>query len=454
MATAEHVLPVFVLDPALLASPYVGDKRVAFLLEGLRRLDQDLETRGSRLIVRRGSPRQALAQIVTESGANAILAEEDYSPYARRRDEQIARHLPLHVTGGLTVQPPGAIVKKDGDPYVTFTPFMRRWKAQTHVPTSAVLAAPDAIPTPDRITSEPIPGEPSLPAEVPFSPGEAKAQDRLHKFVDEDERPVYRYAETRDRLDATGTSRLSPYLRFGMLSARQAIVAALSAIEVAPNQDARESATPWLNELIWREFYIHILYHFPQVREQSFRQSLQSITWKNDLDAFSAWCQGQTGYPIVDAAMRQLSQTGWMHNRARMIVASFLTKDLLVDWRWGERWFMQHLVDGDPAANNGGWQWTAGTGTDAAPYFRIFNPILQSQKFDPRGTYIRRWLPELGSVPIKFIHEPWRMSVQQQKSYNCLIGHDYAHPIVDHANARQRAIKVYQEASNVRQNRN
>ena len=198
---------------------------------------------------------------------------------------------------------------------------------------------------------------------------------------------------------------------------------------------SRKSAQTWLNELIWREFYIHILYHFPHVREGSFRVQYDQIQWRNDLDEFSAWKNGLTGYPVVDAAMRQLTATGWMHNRARMIVASFLVKDLLIDWRWGERWFMQNLLDGDMAANNGGWQWTSGTGTDAAPYFRIFNPVLQSKKFDPNGAYIRKWVPELVHLDSISIHAPWEKKIEVP---------GYPAPIVDHKYARERVLAAYQ----------
>jgi deoxyribodipyrimidine photo-lyase len=285
-----------------------------------------------------------------------------------------------------------------------------------------------------------------LPAAVPFPPGESEAQRRLDSFVDPGDAPIYRYAEGRNRLDQEGTSLLSPYLRFGMISARHAVVSAMTAIEAAPNPQGRKGAETWLSELIWREFYVHIHYHFPQVHGLSFRPVYDRIVWENDAEAFAAWCEGRTGYPVVDAAMRQLVESGWMHNRARMIVASFLVKDLLIDWRWGERFFMQHLVDGDPAANNGGWQWTAGTGTDAAPYFRIFNPVLQGKKHDPAGVYVRRWLPELARVPDKFAHEPWKMPPDVQHEVGCTIGQDYPTPIVDHAWARERTLSAYRSA--------
>jgi deoxyribodipyrimidine photo-lyase len=445
LAHASQVIPVFALDPTLLNSPYVGEKRLAFLFGGLRTLDADLRSRGSRLVVRQGDPVEELAALAGETAAGAVFAEEDYSPYARRRDARVAQALPLHLSGGLTAHPPGVVLKADGTPYTVFTPFSRTWKSLPLPTTYKVLQAPVRLPTPD-LPSLPIPDSPALSAAVPFPPGEAEAQRRLAAFVDGVDPLIHRYSEGRNRLDLDGTSQLSPYLRFGMLSAQQAVASALSAIESAPDPEARKGAKTWLNELIWREFYIHILNHFPQVRGSSFRPEYDQIAWENDKGAFAAWGEGRTGYPVVDAAMRQLVQTGWMHNRARMIVASFLVKDLLIDWRWGERFFMQHLVDGDPAANNGGWQWTAGTGTDAAPYFRIFNPVLQGKKHDPDGAFVRRWLPELARVPGKSIHEPWKMPLNVQREVGCVIDQDYPAPIIDHAWARERTLNAYRLA--------
>ena len=445
LAQADTVIPLFILDPKLWHSTYVGTKRLAFLLAGLRQLEADLHARGSRLIIRQGDPQAELKAMLAESGAAAVFAEADVSPYARHRDSAVAEALPLHLMGGLTVQPPDAALKADGTPYTVFTPFSRAWLALPPPTPESVLPAPPSITTPFHLPSHSIPTEPGLPAGVPFEAGEAAAQRRLTAFVEGADPAVYRYADERNRLDLDGTSGLSPYLRFGMLSPRQAVVAALMAIAEARNTPARQGAETWLNELIWREFYLNIIYHFPRVREASFRPEYNHIRWSNDETAFEAWRQGRTGYPVVDAAMRQLAETGWLHNRARMIVASFLVKDLLIDWRWGERWFMQHLVDGDPAANNGGWQWTAGVGVDAAPYFRIFNPVLQSQKFDPAGVYIHRWLPELAGVPAKYIHTPWEMPVAVQRQANCRIGQDYPAPIIDHGQARERTLAAYGE---------
>ena len=435
---AEQVLHVFVLDPKLLDSPFMSEKRLAFLYAGLGALDGDLRARGSYLVIRSGDPVQVLAELQREVGAEALFAEADYSLYARRRDQQAAGALPLQLLPGVSVHPPEAVVKADGTPYTVFTPFSKVWLAQPW--TGRPLPAPERVPTPGGVWSEFIPERPGLSSDSPFRAGETEAQRRLAAFS---EQAISDYGEARNRMDLAGTSGLSPYLRFGMLSARQAVEAARQAEERAMDRTARRGAETWLNELIWREFYIAILYHFPFVRQTAFRPALRNIPWINNAQDFAAWCEGRTGYPVVDAAMRQLLQTGWMHNRARMISASFLTKDLLVDWRWGERYFMQHLIDGDPAANNGGWQWTAGTGTDAVPYFRVFNPVLQSIKFDPQGVYIRRFVPELSHVADEFIHRPWEMPVDIQKRAGCVIGKDYPEPIIDHQMARERVLVAY-----------
>jgi deoxyribodipyrimidine photo-lyase len=267
-------------------------------------------------------------------------------------------------------------------------------------------------------------------------PGDEAAARR--KLVDFLAGPIHNYAIDRNRLDLDGTSALSAVFRFGLLSAREAANMLSS--------DADPGPAAWLNELIWRDFYLSVLFHFPEVVRSPFKESFCEFGWRRDSRALACWQEGRTGYPVVDAAMRQLQATGWMHNRGRMIVASFLVKDLRLDWREGEIWFMRQLVDGDPAANNGGWQWAAGTGTDAAPFFRIFNPVTQGRRFDPEGNYVRRWVPELAGLPARYIHCPWEAPHEHLRAAGVRLGRNYPHRIVDHGSARLRALAVFNRA--------
>lgn len=433
LAQSTNIVPVFIFDTQLLDK--AAEKRRQFLYSGLRRLDADLRQRGSYLVCRTGTPEEMLQKVMAESGASAIFCEEDYSPYARSRDDRVRKSLPLTYVPGLTIHPPDWVRKPNGEPYTVFTPFSKAWKAlpAIQVPEGNLS---ERISTPPLHT-EPIP-EGIDPADFPA--GEREGLLRLRAFL---EGGIFDYAEGRNRLDWEGTSRLSPYLRFGMISATRAYAEAQQALAAAGDDAARKGVETWMNELIWREFYQAILYHFPRVTRKAFNSSLKDIPWRDDPRDLSTWQQGITGYPVVDAAMRQLAETGWMHNRSRMIVASFLVKDMLINWQAGETWFMRHLVDGDMAANNGGWQWTAGVGTDAAPYFRIFNPVSQGLRHDPQGKYVRQWVPELRRVPLEYLHQPWLMPLDVQESAGCIIGRDYPAPTVDHQIARERVLQVY-----------
>ena len=423
---AGSIIPLYVLDPAFDSA---STRRKDFLYDGLQALDAELRERGSYLVIRTGRPINVLRQLLKDSGASQIFAEEDFTPYARKRDTEIRHHLPLNLIQGQTVHHPASILKADGKPYTVYTPYSKAWKV--NLPSTIDLqAAPEDINTPANIKSEPLPGHKFSPL---FPAGEKEALARLEEFLF---RQIYAYAEDRNRMDMAGTSSLSPYLRFGMLGLRQAASAALQAMDEGRGEAAKRSAEAWLNELIWREFYIQILFHFPYVLRTAFNPALANIPWRNNDSDFEAWKEGRTGIPIVDAAMRQLKETGWMHNRARMIAASYLVKDLLIDWRRGEAWFMENLLDGDPAANNGGWQWTAGTGTDAAPYFRIFNPVLQSARYDPLGEYIRKWVPELQEVDTNGIHAPWEHDIQA-KGYP-------AKPVMERD--RERTLQAYRQS--------
>ena len=443
--TAEEIIPLFILDPKLWGSEYAGEVRKAFLLDNLRSLETALSNRGSRLILVEGNPQDEIPRLIAETGAEAIFAQADTSPYARKRDGAIQEGNPLTLTEGLSIHPLQSIRKQDGDPYTVFTPYSRAWRALPTPGSIQLYEQPERIHTPETVESLPIPDAPYQDLAA-FPAGEMAANVRLERFASSKDAPLASYHEDRNRPDLDGTSKLSPYLRFGIISPRRVAARAVMAKEISETEQGRQSSETYLNELIWREFYIDILFHYPEVRERSFKPDLRHIAWANNQSEFDAWCRGETGYPIVDAAMIQLLNTGWMHNRTRMIVASFLVKDLLIDWRWGEKWFMQHLIDGDPAANNGGWQWVAGTGTDAAPYFRIFNPVLQGKKFDPGGNYVRDWIPALEDVPGEIIHEPWKMSAEQKQNIGCKIGEHYPRPIVDHSWARKRVLAAYQEA--------
>lgn len=454
-----RVVPLFVIDDAILRAPDTGPARVAFMLDSLRALDQALRARGSRLVVRRGPAVAALTAIAREAVATAVTWNRDYTPYATRRDQRARAALAgigvaSHDFKDAVILELDEVRTGQGGTYTVFTPYRRTWRAVVDQRLSQILAEPaltSFAPVPEQLASDEIPSPSalglSIDQELPPG-GEASGLAALDRFiVHSGQHGIAEYASGRDQLAAPGTSRLSAYLRMGCLAPIAALRAALRALG-DPDDSARGvSVETWISELAWRDFYYQIMAAFPHVLRSAFRPQYDAIAWENSPAWFEAWCQGRTGFPVVDAAMRQLRAEGWMHNRARMIVASFLTKDLLIDWRWGERFFMQQLVDGDHASNNGGWQWAAGTGTDAQPYFRIFNPTSQGQKFDPHGDYVRRYVPELAAVPARAIHTPWDLPQAELRHGGALSLRDYPRPIVDHATQRRRALEIYGRAA-------
>lgn len=407
LKSGYRVLPIFIFDEEILDRlEDKHDLRVCFIHQRLEQLHNQLTGLGSSLLVLHGKPLDVFARLIEQYEVHSVCTNHDYEPYAIGRDNAVGQFLQKQAIGFHTFKDQvifetNEVVKDDGLPYTIFTPYSKKWKSKFSAsmtrpyPTEQYfqhflpLPVPYAMPTIDSIGFS--------SCNVAFSNPELQ------------ETVLIQYAQNRDFPAILGTSRLSVHLRFGTVSIRHLVERAMQCSET------------WLNELIWREFYMMILYHFPQVVHQSFKPKYDAIPWRNNVQEFEAWCTGNTGYPIVDAGMRELNATGFMHNRVRMIVASFLTKHLLIDWRWGEAYFAKKLLDFDLSANNGGWQWAAGTGCDAAPYFRVFNPYEQTKKFDPELKYVKMWVPEL-ELPF------------------------YKTPIVDHKFARDRALSVYKKA--------
>jgi deoxyribodipyrimidine photo-lyase len=419
------VLPVFVLDPRIWEP--AGAPRRQFLLDCLTALDEDL---GGALVVRHGDPATVIPALVHEVGATSVHISADTGPYGRQRDaavEQALGDVSLLRTGSPYAITPGRVTKGDGTPFRVFSPFARAWRAHGwHSP----APRPRSVPWVTGVRSDDLPPPQELDARLPRA-GEAAARAAWRRFRDE-RLPDYR--DVRNLPATDGTSRLSAYLKYGCIHPRT-LLAELPGLR----EHAREGADTLENELAWREFYADVLWHRPETHKKSFDPRMTRMTYDSGKDAderFAAWAEGRTGYPIVDAGMRQLRGEAWVHNRVRMIVASFLTKDLHVDWWRGARFFLQHLVDGDLASNNHGWQWVAGTGTDASPYHRVFNPVTQGKKFDPDGEYVRRWVPELRDVPTTYVHEPWTSPGG--------IPAGYPEPIVDHADERRIALDRYE----------
>ena len=449
---SERVVCAFVLDPPLLRGPEIGDAIVAFFFDALGELRTNLRKRQSDLALLEGDFLHELRGLVERTGAQSLYYNVDYVPAAIERDRRVEDALRadgVHVEGCTDHVYFGAreTLKPNGEPYTVYTPYKRRWlerrAADPREPADSLgalagkLAAADAIGATCDVP-EPAAYGRARSKDYPKG-GEREAHTLLRGFIADRGGD---YAESRNFPARPGTSHLSPHLRAGTVGIRTCVAAALEARRGARGKRATGLDT-WVGELIWRDFYQQILANFPRVATGPFDERAKKLQYRDSDADWKAWYEGRTGYPIVDAAMRQINRYGWMHNRLRMIVASFLTKDLLLDYRLGERYFEQHLVDGDTAANNGGWQWSASTGTDAAPYFRVFNPVLQSKKFDPSGDFIRSMLPELAKLEGDAIHAPWTMAPLEAQARGFVLGRDYPEPIVDHAFARERALATY-----------
>lgn len=451
LSSSQQVFCVFVYDTDILEGLPPDDRRLRFIHASLASLDAELRRLGGYLIVRHGSAREEIVKLARELEADAVFANSDYEPSAIARDTAVAKALAaqdaeLHLFKDQVIFEKDEVLTKVGQPYSVFTPYKNAWlkllgerpDTLAAYPVDAAAhtlakppTSPDVLPSLEAIgfTS----GEPPLPA------GMEGAEELFEAFIED----IADYGRARDFPAEDGTSRLSAHLRFGTTSVRHLVRTAQQLIQSGAGG---KGASVWLSELIWRDFYAMILYRHPHVVERSFKPAFDAVGWDDDRDAdalFAAWCEGRTGYPLVDAAMLQLNTTGFMHNRLRMVTASFLTKDLGVDWKRGERYFALKLNDYDLASNNGGWQWAASTGCDAQPWFRIFNPVTQSERFDARGEFIRRFLPQLKQLDGKQIHAPWKVAPGVLAERGVVLGKDYPAPVVDHDAARKRTLERF-----------
>lgn len=441
--TGLPLIPLFIFDKKIISNLLSDGAIFDFQAEALANLNLNLKKFGARLIYKYGNVLEVHSQLIKEVNPQALYFNRDYEPATLERDNCIAK---LYQKDGIEIRTfkdsvliePDEIFNQQGKPYTVFTPYANSWKK---MPLPAPYGYPSGIKS-VSIKSEKLMSARELKKDVKiFQPllkgGESKANKRWEKFL-KDILPAY--STTRDIPSVDGTSRMSAYLRFGCISVRQIYEDVFTIAENNRDIKVRASAQKFIDELIWREFYQSVLFHFPHVLNSNFRQAFDRMPWKYDRKLFGAWKNGLTGYPIVDAGIRQLNTTGWMHNRVRMIVASFLTKDLMHDWKLGAKYFEEKLLDIETASNNGGWQWSASTGVDPKP-LRIFNPRLQSERFDPNGKYIKRWIPELVKVPHKFIHAPYEIPFVLQKELGCVVGKHYPLPIVDH----KKGVEIYKE---------
>jgi deoxyribodipyrimidine photo-lyase len=445
-AAAEHVtIPVCVFDPDVLA--HGSPPRVAFMLDALAALRERYRDGGSDLLLAEGDPADVLSELATEHGADVVTWARDYSGLARERDERVRKALeesgiecePVH---DAVLHEPGTITTNDGDPYAVFSYFEDKWHDR---PKADPVKEPDAdaLHDADGLDTGSLPSPSDLDFEEPEADippaGTEAARDLLDAFVDDD---IFRYADRRDFPADGCTSRLSPHLKWGTIGVREVYAATAQAMATARSDAERESVREFQSQLAWREFYTQVLRYNPSVVTENYRQYDREIEWRDDPEELRAWTDGETGYPIVDAGMRQLRSEAFVHNRVRMIVASFLTKDLLVNWRRGYDWFRRKLVDHDTANDNGGWQWAASTGTDAQPYFRIFNPVTQGERHDPDAEYITEYVPELRDATPEQIHN-WTEFDDAERER---IAPDYPAPIVDHAERREAALAMFRRA--------
>jgi deoxyribodipyrimidine photo-lyase len=450
---SQKVQIVFVFDRDILDRlEDKDDLRVEFIWECLREIQGALQSLGGELLVAHDSARTALPVMAASLGADAVFTNEDYEPAARHRDALIeadlqSRGIDFHRFKDQVIFEKSEVLTGQGQPFSVFTPYKNAWLK--------TLASVDYQEHKVKLKDQMLQATPELSARFPLPELESLGFQKSalatlkiktgssggNALLDDFSTRIGRYADTRNFPAVKGPSYLSVHLRFGTVSIRQALRLALRVRDTEPKESA--GASTWLSELIWRDFYFQILHHHPRVVYQSFKPAYENIQWSQDETLFKAFCAGQTGYPLVDAAMIQLNETGYMHNRLRMVVASFLSKDLGLDWRWGEAYFARKLIDFDVAANNGGWQWAASTGCDAQPYFRIFNPVTQSEKFDSEGKFIRRYLPQLKGLSAKSIHAPWLAAPIELLAAGIRLGENYPRPIVDHASARESTLARY-----------
>ena len=451
LSSSRKVYCAFVFDREILDRlPVKADRRVEFIWESVRELQQALRSRGGDLVVVNGRASEAIPALAARLQVQAVFANGDYEPAAVARDERVDAALSsegkrFHRAKDHVIFEKDEVLTRAGGRFVVFTPYRRAWLEKVD---EYYLKAYSVARYAGRLARAPVACDlPALEAlgfartnlgAIALRPGMTGARGLFADFL----KRLDDYKAARDFPGLKGVSYLSVHNRFGTISIRELARRAW----MTPGEGART----WLSELVWRDFYFQILWHNPHAANRAFRREYDALAWPSDERLFRAWCEARTGYPIVDAAMRQLNETGYMHNRLRMIVASFLTKDLLVDWRWGEKYFADNLNDFDLAANNGGWQWAASTGCDAQPYFRIFNPVSQSERFDPQARFIRRYMPELARVPDRFVHAPWTMGREDQLASGFTIGRDYPAPIVDHAVQREKALSLYKSARAIR----